>query len=384
VTRINFRGQDHTITFKADVGGLQQRGLLSYSAPRWFNSPDWTLSFTAFYDNTLDVTTFASQRLEGSVQAEQKISKASTFDYRFTYRRVKASDIEISPALIPLLSLPARVGEPGFSYIRNKRDNDLESTKGSYTTVDAGVAASYFGSEADFSRILAQNSTYHAFGKNRPPDKKFVLARSLRIGVESAFGSTVILQPGQVCSDPAVTTCPGESIIPLPERFFSGGGNSHRGFGLNQAGPRDPITGFPLGGSALFLNNLELRFPPTPLPFFQDNISFAVFEDAGNVFTDGRQMLDNLLRWRQKNPQLCVQQSTYAQCDFSYISHAIGVGVRYKTPIGPVRFDFGYNLNPPAFPSFQTVTSGTGQQTNVFVPQHESHFNVYFSIGQSF
>jgi outer membrane protein insertion porin family len=142
ITRLNFRGRNHTITFKADVGSLQQRGLISYTAPRWFNSQNWKLSFTAFYDNTVDVTTFTSQRLEGSVQAEQTISKATTMDYRFTYRRVKASNINISPAEIPLLSLPVRVGEPGFSYIRNKRDNNLESTKGSYTTVDAGVASS--------------------------------------------------------------------------------------------------------------------------------------------------------------------------------------------------------------------------------------------------
>jgi outer membrane protein insertion porin family len=95
-------------------------------------------------------------------------------------------------------------------------------------------------------------------------------------------------------------------------------------------------------------------------------------------------MLDNLLRWRQKNPQLCLQQRTANQCDYSYVSHALGVGVRYKTPIGPVRFDFGYNLNPPAFPSTQTVTDKSGKMTPVFVPQHASHFNVYFSIGQSF
>ena len=372
VTRLNFRGRNHTITFKADVGSLQQRGLLSYTAPRWFNSPDWKLSFTAFYDNTLDVTTFTSQRLEGSVQAEQIISRATTMDYRFTYRRVKASNIEISPALIPLLSLPVRVGEPGFSYIRNKRDNNLEATKGSYTTIDAGVAASFFGSEADFSRILAQNSTYHAFGKNRPAEKKFVFARSLRIGVESTFGNTVTLPPGQACPDPTQVNCPSTSVIPLAERFLSGGGNSHRGFGLNQAGPRDPVTGFPVGGSALFLNNLELRFPPTSLPFFQDNISFAVFEDAGNIFTDGRGMLDSLLRWRQKDPQVCLQQSTAKNCDYNYVSHALGVGVRYKTPIGPVRFDFGYNLNPPAFPSTQTVT---GQQVGTFVGQHAPSSN---------
>ena len=400
ITRLNFRGRDHTITLKADVGSLQQRGLISYTAPRWFNSPNWKLSLTAFYDNTIDVTTFTSQRLEGSVQAEQIVSKATTMAYRFTYRRVKASNIDISPEQIPLLSLPVRVGEPGFSYIRNKRDNNLETTKGSYNTIDAGVAAAVFGSEADFSSILGQNATYHAFGKNRPTEKKFVFARSLRIGVETAFGNTVILPPGQACPDPTQTNCPSTTVIPLAERFFTGGGNSHRGFGLNQAGPRDPVTGFPLGGSALFLNNFELRLPPPTLPFVQDNLGFAIFEDAGNVFTNGRDMLNNLLRWRQKDPQLCLQPSTATQCDYSYISHAIGVGVRYKTPIGPVRFDFGYNLNPPAFPSCQDVPSYRGQAASpycvsntttngaatlpYFVPQHTSHFNVYFSIGQSF
>lgn len=384
ITRLNFRGRDHTLTFKADVGSLEQRGLVSATVPRWFNSPKWKLSLTAFYDNTIDVTTFTSQRLEGSVQAEETISKATTMAYRFTYRRVKASDIDISPDQIPLLSLPVRVGEPGFTYIRNKRDNNLESTKGSYTTVDAAVASSYFGSEANFSSILAQNSTYYAFGKNRPQNKKFVFARSTRVGLETTFGNTVILPPGQACPNPTQTSCPDVTVIPLAERFFTGGGNSHRGFGLNQAGPRDPITGFPIGGSALFLNNLEMRFPPTNLPYVQDNMSFVVFEDAGNIFTTGQNMLDNVLRWRQKDPQLCLQQSTASQCDYSYISHAVGVGLRYKTPIGPVSFDFGYNLNPPAFPSTQTVTNSAGQQTSTFVPQHAPHFNVYFSIGQSF
>ncbi len=400
ITRLNLRGRDHTVTFKADVGSLQQRGLVSYAAPRWFNSPNWKLSLTAFYDNTIDVTTFTSQRLEGSVQAEETVSKATTMAYRFTYRRVKASNIDISPEQIPLLSLPVRVGEPGFSYIRNKRDNNLETTKGSYNTIDAAVAAGAFGSEADFSSILGQNATYHAFGKNRPTEKKFVFARSLRIGVETAFGNTVILPPGQACPEPTQTSCPSTTVIPLAERFFTGGGNSHRGFGLNQSGPRDPVTGFPLGGSALFLNNFELRLPPPTLPFVQDNLGFAIFEDAGNVFTNGQDMLNNLLRWRQKNPQLCLQPSTAAQCDYNYISHAIGVGVRYKTPIGPVRFDFGYNLNPPAFPSCQDVPSYRGQAASpycvsntttngtatlpYFVPQHTSHFNVYFSIGQSF
>ena len=379
VTRLNFGGRDHTVAFKTHVGRLQQRALISYDAPRWFNTKNLRLSVTAFYDNTLDVTTFTSQRLEGSVQIEQILNKASTLTYSMTYRRVHATDIAISPDQIPLLSQPVRVGFPGFSYIRDKRDNALDSTKGNYTTIDGGVASSYFGSEADFGRILLQNSTYYAFGKNRPQGKKFIFARSTRVGVESPFADTINVTLGQ-------TIPPGQTLIPLPERFFSGGGNSHRGFGLNQAGPRDPVTGFPLGGSALFVNNLELRFPPLLLPYVGDNVSLAIFHDAGNVFVNTNDMLHNLLRWKQKNPQLCQQQATSAQCDYSYISHAIGVGIHYKTPIGPVRFDFGYNLNPPVFPSVQTSDdpANPGQTISKFVPQNGRHFNVFFSIGQTF
>ena len=388
VSRLNLWGRDHTITFDGRYGSLQKRGLLRYDAPRWLNNPAWTLSFTGFYDDTLDVTTFHSQRLEGSVQAEQKINKISTIDYRFQYRLVKATDVKVTTNLIPLLSLPVRVGEPGFGYIRNTRDSDLETTKGTYNTIDEGVATGYFGSQADFNRVLVQNSTYHTFGKHRPNGRKFVFARSIRIGLESPFNNTINVEPGQ--SAPGTST-----LIPLAERFFSGGGNSNRGFGLNQAGPRDPQTGFPLGGGAMFLNSLELRFPPPTLPYVQDNLSFAIFHDAGNVFADGRDEVNSLLRWRQRNPTLCLQPGTAAQCNYNYVSQAIGVGVRYKTPVGPVRFDFGYNLNPPAFPgcvagfnSHFPVPGAGGRCPDAnfpyFDPQHVSHFNVYFSIGQSF
>jgi outer membrane protein insertion porin family len=390
VSRINFRGRDHTITFESRVGELQQRGLISYNAPRWFNDPNWKLTLTGFFDHTLDVTTFTSQRLEGSIQAEQIVSKrldgtpVSVMNYRFNYRLVKATDVQVSPAEIPLLSLPVRVGEPDLSYLRDHRDNDLQTTRGSYNTLDAGVASSYFGSQADFSRILVQNSTYHPFGKvnGRP----FVFARSTRIGLENPFGNTIIEQPGQ-------ETPSGLNPIPLAERFFMGGGNSHRGFGLNQAGPRDPITGYPTGGSALFLNNLELRFPPPTLPFIQDNLSFAVFHDMGNVFTDGNHMLDSLLRWHQ-NKTLCTQPansvfstgagaSSAARCNYNYISHAVGVGVLYKTPVGPVRLDFGYNLNPTVFPGVIQVS--TSPVTYHFIGMKQaSPYNVYFSIGQTF
>ncbi len=389
ITRLNFRGLDHTIIFKGHLGRLQQRALISYNAPGWLDNDKLTLSFTGFYDNTLDITTFTSKRLEGSAQVHQCFGTSdqcvvsgrppTEAVYSFTYRRVQASNLVISPNLIPTLSQPTRVGIPAITIIRDRRDSPLESTKGTYTTLDAGVAASYFGSEADFSRILLQNSSYYNIGKNRPPAKRFVFARSTRLGIQNPFGKTVILEPNE--NPPS-----GASLIPLPERFLSGGGNSHRGFGLNQAGPRDLKTGFPLGGSALFLNQLELRLPPVDLPYVGNNVSFAVFHDMGNVFAKPADMFDNLFRWHQKNPELCLHQDTSTQCDFNYISHAVGIGVHYKTPIGPVRLDFGYNLNPPAFPSFQTVTNTVNDvsTTTQFVPQRASHFNFFFSIGQAF
>jgi outer membrane protein assembly factor BamA len=377
VTRLNFLGINHSITFKSHVGRLQQRVLLSYDAPRLYNLDNLRLSFTTFYDNTVSVSTFTSRRLEGSVQAEQVIGRGTSLFYRFAYRRVQATNFapNFNHNEVPLLSQPTRVGSPGFAYIRDHRDNPVESTRGSYNTVDTSTASSYFGSEADFSRILVQNSTYYTI------KKRYVFARSTRVGVQVPFGNTLVQSPQQA----AVGIPPGFTVIPLPERFFSGGGNSLRAFGLNQAGPRDLNSGFPVGGSGLFINNLELRMPPLTLPFVEDNVSFAVFQDAGNVFDSGHDMLHSLLQWQQPNQDACKNQSTYLRCDFNYVAQAVGLGIRYKTPIGPVRLDIGYNLNPPAFPSFQTVTNPiTGKSSNVFTPQQLGHVNFFFSIGQTF
>ena len=386
ITRLNLRGINHTLAFKGHLGSLQQRALITYTDPSAFNNDKLTLSFTAFYDNTVDVTTFTSKRLEGSVQLRQVLGNAEalpgaryadTLLYAITYRRVQASNLVIDPNLIPVLSQPTRVGFPSLTWIHDKRDDQLETTKGNYTTLDMGVAGRYFGSESSFSKLLIQNATYHPFGHYL--GNRFVLARSTRVGIQNAFGNTLILEPDQPVP-------PGYNLIPLPERFLSGGGNSHRGFGLNQAGPRDLISGFPLGGSALFLNQVELRLPPFEMPFVQDNLNFVIFHDMGNVFASSSDMVNNFFRWRQKNPNLCLNEETYTQCDFRYISHALGVGVNYKTPIGPVRFDFGYNLNPPAYPSFQTLTNEVNGVTTTtqFFPRQLSHFNVFFSIGQSF
>jgi outer membrane protein assembly complex protein YaeT len=360
ISRINFRGLAHTLTFRTTVGRLQQRGLISYIAPRWLSRPNWTLTWTAFYDNSINVTTFTSERLEGSVQAEQQHDRVNRFLYRFAYRSVKASNVVVSPDQVPLFSQPVRVGMPSITYIRDKRDNVLETFNGNFTTLDVGASSRYFGSQASFGRFIFQNATYHPFGRSTPENnKRWVFARNIRFGIEEPVNN---------------------DFIPLPERFFAGGSNSHRAFALNQAGPRDLGTGSPLGGYAVWVNTLELRTPPLLLPFIENNMSFVFFHDSGNVFTDAREMFNSLFRWYQPRQNDCKNQATSNQCSFSYMSQAVGAGVRYRTPIGPVRVDFGYNLNPTVYPA--TVADPSGNP--IFQPLTTRRLNVFFSIGQTF
>lgn len=366
ITRNNVGGRAHTLTLKSHVGSLQQLGLISYDAPRFLRNENLRLTVSAFYNNSLDVRTFTSERLEGSIGIEHVISRMqsthvpiTTVLYSFIYRRVRATDIVVANNLIPLFDRPVRVGMPTLTYLRERRDNPIESHKGSYNTFEAGVASGVFGSEAAFGRFNGQNTTYHGFHKRQ--DREWVLARNTRIGVAAPFGDT--------------------KQLPLPERFFAGGGSSHRGFALNQAGPRDLTTGQPLGGNAVFVNSFELRTPPLVMPFIGDNMSLAFFHDMGNVFTSVSDMFHSAVRWKQPHKELCTNAATASQCEFNYVSHALGMGIRYKTPVGPVRLDLGYNLNPPVFPVF---TTDPATNVTTFSSQRLKHFNFYFSIGQTF
>jgi outer membrane protein insertion porin family len=351
VTRINFRGRGHTITLKSRYGNLEKLALIGYQAPRLFDSQKLTLDFTTFYQQTNDVRTFTAKRLEGSASIKQELNRATTLLYRMIYRRVSTDNLVIDPHLIPLFSQPVRVGMPDFSYIRDTRDNPIESLKGTFSTFDLGVASGIFGSQTNFTRVVAQNTSYYQFHKRR-----WVFARATRIGVEEPFGST--------------------AFAPLPERFFAGGSTSHRGFGINQAGPRDLTTGFPLGGEALFLNNLELRTPPLPFPYVGNNLSAVLFHDMGNVFSTAGDMVNSIFKISQANRDACLNPAA-ATCNFNYTSHAVGGGVRYRTPIGPVSFDIGYNLNPTAFPISAPTTGSPSSQVL-------KRLNFFFNIGQTF
>ena len=354
LTRNNLWGDTHSISLRTRVSTLDQRALLNYSWPRFDNHDNLTVSFTGLYEASRDVRTFSFKREEGSAQLTQKLTKATTLFYRMAYRRVGVGDLKITPFLIPQLSQPVRVGITSINLVQDRRDDPVEPHKGVYTTVDLGLAGKFFGSQVNFMRFLARNASYYPIGK------RLVLARSTEFGNIYAFNFK---------GDPL-------EAIPLPERFFGGGGTSHRGFPEEQAGPRDTSTGFPLGGSALLFNQTELRFP-----LIGDDIGGVLYHDMGNVYSS----IDNLSgRIHQRNLQ-----------DFDYMVHAVGFGVRYRTPVGPVRLDLGYSVNPPYFFGFKgtaqdLVTAGVNPCSpaspvaNQCVVQNVSHFQFFFSIGQTF
>ena len=349
VSRINFLGRAQTISFQSRLSTLQKRGVATWFVPRIFGQSRFDTSVSVFYDDTHDVRTFQAKREEASVQVSQHVSRPVTAFYRFTYRKVNVSNLKIDPLLLPRLAQNVRAGIASFNLVQDRRDDPVEPRKGVYNTLDAGLATKVFGSQTSFVRLLARNATYHKLGQ------KIILARETQLGFEPAFS----IPAGSDPTDP----------VPLPERFFGGGGSTLRGVPENQAGPRDLLTGFPLGGTALFFNNTEFRFP-----LLGANINGVVFEDAGNIFSRPGAMT---FRVRQRGP-----------ADFNYMVHAIGFGIRYKTPVGPIRVDIAYSINPPQYNGFAgnytQLVQCSQLHTCQAARQQISHLQFFFSLGQAF
>jgi outer membrane protein insertion porin family len=350
LAKANLTGRGDTLSFKMRASTIQGRALASYIATNIFGKPAFSFQATVFADKSRDVTTFTSTRYEGSVQLAQRVSRVTSMLYRFTYRRVSVdpNSLHIAPEQIPLFSQPTLVSEFGTTWVRDRRDNPADATKGTFNTLDVSLAGKPIGSSASFVRVFFQNSSYYPLGS------KLVFARAVRIGIQQELPDTLSTE------------------IPLPERFFAGGGASLRGFGLNQAGPRDPVTGFPVGGQALAIFNQELRFPMR-LPKLGSKLGGAVFYDGGNVFS----RIGTVTFRTAPSP---ISQSTG---ELSYFAHTIGFGFRYATPIGPVRVDLAYQLNPAQFITSCVVGSPGCSPTGILLTRLP-HFQFFFNLGDVF
>jgi outer membrane protein assembly complex protein YaeT len=339
VSRINFLGLGQTLGFQSALSTIQQRAAVTYFIPQFGARSNLNLTTTGLIENSNDIRTYTAYQREASVQLGQRLSRAYTFQYRLVYRHVTLSNLKINPLLVPLLSQPERLGLAEFSIIQDKRDDPTDAHRGIYSTVDLSYAPIFLGSQTSFVRGLFRNSTYHPLGRD------FVFARSTQFGLISRIA--------------------GVPSIPLAERLYSGGSTSLRSFPDFQAGPRDFETGFVLGGNVSFVNNLELRFP-----LYGDNLSAVLFEDAGNVYNT---LSTFSFRFRQRNLQ-----------DFNYMVQAAGIGLRYRTPIGPLRVDLSLSPNAPRFYGLKGTLDDLINGTAVSTVQKINAFQFHISLGQAF
>ena len=303
--RHNFRGLGETLTFAALGARLVQRGSASYVNPH-FVGTNWGSNLTLSGERNSENPIFTSRIGDFSYQLERPLNKSATqtLSFRYDYRQTALTNL-----LIPDLVLPedqhVRLSTLSGTYVRDTRDHALDAHKGMYQTVELGINPTALGSSVNFARLRAQQAYYKDVGKG------MIWANSLRLGVEQEFAG---------------------SRVPVSELFFSGGGSTLRGFPLNGAGPQRSVTvcsnpanpstcsliQVPTGGRELFIFNSEMRIP-VPI---KKGLGLVAFYDGGNVF----------------------EHVGFRDFGSNY-SNSVGIGLRYATPIGPVRVDLGHNLN---------------------------------------
>ena len=210
----------------------------------------------------------------------------------------------------------------GSSVSRDTRDFILNPTVGLYEVASAQIAGGILGGQNDF--YTAESSFQHYTGVS----SRSVFAWRVRVGYADSYGRS--------------------AEVPIGNRYFLGGANSVRGYGESSLGPVD-AEGDPAGGTVLLLANVELRFL---MPFIGKwNFSGAVFLDSGNVWKD----FDDI---DSSDFELFSSLGETTQNDYRYGS---GVGIRYNTPIGPIRLDWGFPLKPDMDNSGGKVYLSLGQ-----------------------
>jgi outer membrane protein insertion porin family len=312
ISNRNLFGTARTLSLNLRAGFREGRALLSYTDPHlFFHHLSNNISGFAEYGER---TSFSFHSVGASIQFEKKLSrdraylevgeapeplKSVFFRYAFEDIRTFFPEFNINLAAIPPEDRPflaIHISSVSTGYVRDNRDNAIDPIQGNYLSSSLQFSSNILGSGTDFVKTFNQFQYYI-------PWRRTVIATSYRLGLAWGFRNT--------------------QELPLSQRFFAGGGRTIRGFEQDMAGPLvyeldengNLVNPEPVGGNMLTILNLEYRFP------VYGAIGAVIFFDYGTVF-----------------PEV----STFA---FSEMRKSAGLGIRYKTPIGPLTVDWGHKLD---------------------------------------
>jgi outer membrane protein insertion porin family len=352
VTLRRDREDEATTAASRGYGFPDYRGLFTFREPRAFGTTG-DAQFTAFVEQARRTSFDFNRKGVTSDYARRIGSFTVTGRYTFDYTKVFARQISVQDQLLidrlfPQIGLSKLFG----GVLRDSRDDVLDPQRGAVIGVDTSVAAKALGSEVGFIKSFFQGFLYR-----RLPGRGIVVATGARFGVAAGFSQEVDPVLEIAGAEPLLAVASAQPFVPrglaqtelfpsvireLPasERFFAGGDTTVRGFALDRLGSAETLDrdGFPKGGNGMVLFNFETR-----APYWKD-VQFVWFLDAGNVFegaTDIR--LDDL-------------------------RVASGIGFRYRSPIGPLRVDWGWKLNT------RLLDGGGRERSNV----------LHISLGQAF
>lgn len=292
-----FTGDGQDLVLRAELGSVRKNYLLSWTEPWIFDYPlSFGFDLYASERNRSGSTGYAydEERQGGAIRLGKEISEYMRADFKYKIETVDISDLSVdaSQALLDEAGKNT-ISSVFFQLTRNTTDSRFNPTSGYVLTGSLEYAGGFVGGDKDFAKHFNTASHYSKLGP-------FVLELKLRSGVITSFGDS--------------------DKVPIYERFFAGGTHTIRGYKERDVGPKDQ-SGDPIGGGTIAVANAELTFP------IIENLKGAFFVDAGNV-------------WARPDSEPREGYITQG------IKMGVGAGVRIRTPIGPVKLDFGFPINP--------------------------------------
>ena len=301
-------GQPNAST-DSTFGFTEYRVIGTFREPRLFRTTaDATL--TGAFEQQLR-SSFAFERRSANAELSRRVTRdlRATGSYQIQQTRVFNSFVEPDDQLLVDRLFPqVRLSSFSSTASLDRRDDVIEPSQGHYVSVSGQLAARAIGSEVGFLKTFM---TAEAF-RIAPRTRRLVLAGRAVLGLANPFARTVT-STGSL-GQPTVQTV---EDLPASERFFAGGDTTVRGYALDTLGTSQTKDkdGFPIGGSGLVIFNAEARIP------VWRGLGVVGFFDTGNVFAH------------------------VTDIDLTELRGAVGFGLRYRSPVGPIRIDLGFKLH---------------------------------------